>query len=336
MDLELRASKRLIEIGLGELQNLNSCNDFHYLPFQLLASGFERFMKCHICYGHLELQGNYPSFTDLKAAGHNLLDLKQTILERYFQQNSPLLKDDFNYLKSDQDLYTVLEILSEFGKAARYYNLDIVTESNRPPRDVVSEWKAYETNIMDRDKKLVKMFFDAEQLELASQMITRTIIIQLERFVGAIARQFTLGKLGKEAQKHSYVVFEFISLYNDKLGQTDYRKKMTKHNNSDRGSHLRTAMDEDERMNREDFQHKIVTKEDYLKSHSGEWPFLVDSVIIECRQNNWCVVTIEGRDYALHGLAKSRYKLESPEDGGYAILGIGMRDFLDMAFELAK
>lgn len=61
LDEELRTSIRLIELGFGELQNLDMVNDFYFLPFQLLSSGFERLMKCHICLGHHEAHNAYPN-----------------------------------------------------------------------------------------------------------------------------------------------------------------------------------------------------------------------------------------------------------------------------------
>jgi hypothetical protein len=49
---ELENSIKLINLGFGELQNIDQNNDFYYLPFQLISSGFERFMKCYICLGY--------------------------------------------------------------------------------------------------------------------------------------------------------------------------------------------------------------------------------------------------------------------------------------------
>ncbi len=36
---EFETSSKLIKLGLGEFQNLDSGNDFYYLPFQLLSKG---------------------------------------------------------------------------------------------------------------------------------------------------------------------------------------------------------------------------------------------------------------------------------------------------------
>ena len=57
---ELTSASKLIEIGFGELQNLDTTNDFLFIPLQLISSGLERLMKCHICLGHLEKNGKYP------------------------------------------------------------------------------------------------------------------------------------------------------------------------------------------------------------------------------------------------------------------------------------
>jgi hypothetical protein len=333
LETELKASIRLIEIGLGELQNLSYYNKFYHLPFQLLASGFERLMKCHICFGYHEKHISYPSFKELKNAGHDLIELKSSILKEYFQINDiPILQEDYNYLSTDVDINQLLDLLSEFGKAARYYNLDIVTENTKPTRNVEEEWKTYETKIIMANPSLLRKSVSFEETDEAQQIVTRHIIILLERFVGGLARQFTIGGLGKRAQQHSYVVFRYISLYNEKLGMTDYRKGITTYKTKERKSHQRNFIDFLNRKFNSDYKHQKILRTEY----EGEWPFYVDSVIIECRKSIWCIVSIDGRDYSLNGSAKSRFKLENPYEGGVAIPGISMSDFITMALELGK
>jgi len=46
------------------------------------------------------------------------------------------------------------------------------------------------------------------------------------------------------------------------------------------------------------------------------------------------IVTIENKDYALNGAAKSRYKLEDVHEAGMAILGKSVGPFIDMALKL--
>ncbi len=119
---ELDTSCKLIKIGFGEFQNLGSSNDFYYLPFQLLSSGFERLMKCHICLGYYEINDEYPNNRYLKncgGRGHDLIELKKTILSEYFKINNiPILQEDFELLSNDEDLNQLIYLLLEFGKYA--------------------------------------------------------------------------------------------------------------------------------------------------------------------------------------------------------------------------
>ena len=55
---------------------------------------------------------------------------------------------------------------------------------------------------------------------------------------------------------------------------------------------------------------------------------------LECRKKHWCIVTINGYDYALNGAAKRKYKLEDPHEAGMAILGKSIGDFITMALKL--
>ncbi len=49
---------------------------------------------------------------------------------------------------------------------------------------------------------------------------------------------------------------------------------------------------------------------------------------------HWCIVSIDGYDYALNGSAKSRYKLDNPFDAGVAISGKSISEFITMALSL--
>ena len=43
---ELETSRELLKSGFGHLQEIDMGSTFYHLPHQLLASGFERLMKC--------------------------------------------------------------------------------------------------------------------------------------------------------------------------------------------------------------------------------------------------------------------------------------------------
>lgn len=225
---ELEASIKLIELGFGEFQNLDMANDFYHLPFQLISSGFERLMKCHICLGHMEINGEFPNSKIFRfKLGHDLEKIKQHMIENYFKtRDIPALKDDLEYISKDKELNKLIKLLSEFGKSARYYNLDVVTGEKKPSIDVEALWQEFEINLLSKDKELAKKINDPKNLNEVLDVISKIIIIKLERFVRAIARQFTLGKLGKLADQYSPTVFPFLMLM--ELGVTDYKKQITK------------------------------------------------------------------------------------------------------------
>jgi len=332
---ELLTAFKLIVIGFGEFQNLDLANDFYNLPFQLLSSGFERLMKCHICFGYHEKNHSYPSSKYLKKCGgrngHDLDKLKNNILRSYFSIHGvPVLKEDCDFLSNDNDLEKLIYLLSEFGKYARYYNLDVVTSAAKPSIDVKSIWEEYESSIVTSNPELLKKFEDFEFQKEMLDSIQREIIIKLEKFVRAISRQFTIGKLGDKAKQFSSVFYSFINLRDEELGNRDYRKKTTRYKERKRRVHERTILDELSRKFNKSYKHKLINKNEF----KGEWPFYHESVIIECREKHWCVVTIENKDYALNGAAKSRYKLEDVHEAGMAILGKSVGPFIDMVLKL--
>lgn len=330
---ELGTSIRLIKLGFGEYQNLDMANDFYYLPFQLISSGFERLMKCYICLGHIEKVGSFPEpLLFRKKLGHDLLKLKRHITENYFQENSQALSDDLTYIETDEDLEKLIGLLSEFGKFARYYNLNVVTGEVDPGIDVKALWEEYETSYVLGNKVFLEKLTDYETRNEGLDLITQKIIEKLERFTRALSRQFTLGKLGALAQQYSSSVYDFLMLMDSELGNIDYRKNTTRFVQRDHKPHKRTLKDEYNRKRNKDFKSRLITKETY----ACEWPFYAEEVIIECRQKHWCVVTIDNFDYALNGAAKGRYKIEDVHEAGMAILGKSVGPFIDMALKLGE
>jgi hypothetical protein len=237
-----------------------------------------------------------------------------------------------DYIKNDKDLETLIGLLSEFGKFARYYNLNVITGEINPGIDIKAAWEEYETKIVLNDKELLKKLMDFETNKEALLKIKRIIIIKLEIFTRALARQFTLGRLGKLAQQNSPIIYDFLMLRDEQIGNTDYRSNTTRYVQRDHKPHQRTSADDYERKHNKDYKSKLVTKNEF----DGDWPFYADKVIVECRQKHWCVVTIDNYDYALNAAAKGKYKIEDTLEAGMAILGKSITPFIQMALDLGK
>jgi len=324
---ELRTSYRLISLGLGELQCIGMAEDFYHLPFQLLSSGLERLMKCYICLVYEANEGKFPIYEDLKRQfGHDLSKLKTEITEKYFKINDiPALKEDVDFLNKTPLLDKVLHVLSEFGKFARYYNLDVITGNAKAIFSPDSEWENIETDIL----KTIPEFQYASLIEKGDeyyQKINMEIVKIIERFVRAISRQFTLGQHGDKLQQLSIIGSSFRNLSDSELGQKDYRvSSKILQEQKDKWHH---------RKENKILNGRYPARKIHRDNFDGEWPFHSDEVIVECRDGLFCIVNINGYDFALNGAAKSKFGYPYPHGMGLAILGKSVGPFIDMAFKL--
>lgn len=329
---ELETSSKLITLGLGELQNLNGVNDFYFLPFQLLSQGFERFMKSYICIAYKNIHDKYPNHSYIKNLGHDLKSLLIEILENYYVDfKRPQFQEDIKFLKENDDLKELLFIISEFGKKSRYYNFDLITDNKNIPLNTKELWENFENKYLFEDEKLLGKLMNLEQSYEVLGKLNSIIIIAFEKFISALSRQFIFNCLGDKAKGMAVSsFFDFGRLYEKDFGNKDYRKLTTRFKQTPKKIHKRTFIDGFNRKYNSNFKSLKIHKSEF----AGEWPFYVDEIIVECRDEHWCIVTIEGYDYALNGAAKGRYKLENPHDAGMAIIGKSIGDFIKIALEL--
>ncbi len=331
---EFETADRLIKLGFGELQNINNSNSFYFLPFQLLSQGFERLMKAYICVALYEQKGKLPDFNYLKGLGHDLRKLLNEIIHNYYHDyKREQFISDKEFLTINEDFHHLLHIISEFGKHARYYNFDVITDSKKPSINTVEQWQNYENSLLEKlnisYEKVLSL--DSTINNEVYYEISRHIIVIFERFVSSLSRQIIFGKLGLIGkQLTAGSVFDFGLLYEKDFGRTDYRKITTKYSESTKRAHRRTILDDLERSINPNYKSKVIIK----GSYDGDWPFYSDKVIVECRHKHWCIITIDGFDYALNGSAKGRYKLDNPHEAGMAIIGKSLSEFIKIAREL--
>lgn len=327
---ELEASIRLIKLGLGELQNIDDNNNFYFLPFQLLSQGFERLMKVYLCIGHIELKNDNCSLKYIKDAGHDLNKLLQLILKEYFDtHNKPVIIDDKAFLENNEDFAELLNILSDFGRVARYHNIDIITNENYSGISPKARWIAFENRLISNTSECYDKLLSNDGRAEVYGMISRHITIIFEKYLSALGRQFLFNTLGSYGKQLSAQVMDFAMLYPNDFGKVDYRKHTTRYIQRRRKAHKRGVLDFWRRHFNRHYKHKKIYKRDY-----EEWPFVSDSVVIECRHNNWCIVSIDGYDYALNGISKAKYKLETPHEAGTAEIGKSISKFIDLAHKL--
>ncbi len=147
IDDELKTSIKLIEAGFGALQEINFVNDFYFSPFQSLSQGIERLLKVYICVGHFNKYQLYPTYEYMKKLKHDLLLMRDKIINEFFLADRKILIEDLNFLKKNQDLKDLMKILSIFGDSGKYYNLDVITNSEKERIDPKLEWEKLEIKL---------------------------------------------------------------------------------------------------------------------------------------------------------------------------------------------
>jgi len=225
---ELLTAMRLLKIGLRELNRVDGSTDFFHLPILLLASGFERMMKTVICYHHLETVGEFPTRAVFPKGrrGHDLVLLLNQITRDCFSDDYlariPAAKTDIEFLRNDPKLSAIVQILSDFGQSARYYNLNVVLGEQDPGPSPDDEWQKFEMEVLQEDPSWTSRLGDPKQSDAIYDQINRELTVECEKFARALARLFTIGGLGSQAKQTSPHMHHFLFMTDDQLGKTDY------------------------------------------------------------------------------------------------------------------
>lgn len=223
---EVYNSTMLIKKGFAELQQISGSNDFYHPPILLISSGFERLMKCIICFRHLKVDGEYPPMKVLRDAGHSLDVLLQKIIEICNEFGSyddrPATREDLDFIKNNTRLHSIIEILSGFAQGGRYYNLDIVTAGESRFEEPKDKWEELETEIVQEDPELEELMKDPKKSDEMYQRINAILMLYLERFARALSRIFTLGELHPDAGKCYSYIDDFLNIIDGDLGTKKY------------------------------------------------------------------------------------------------------------------
>lgn len=301
------------------------------MPFQLLSQGIERFVKVYICLAYFHAHDAFPPPKEIKNLSHNIDKSFSKIVDNYYPKyQSPQYVLDNEFLRTNTDIRKLLNILSKFGQGARYYNFDLITENYEQLGVSTKEsWEEFENKLLNSEDYTKLMQEDTK--DEVRQKIVSYIVIVFERFISALSRQFVFKGLGQQATQLSVNnFFDFGKLYEKDFGMTDYRSQTQRYQSTPKKAHKRTLYDELQRKANPTYKSKKILKSEF----DGDWPFYAEEVIVECRDNHWCIVTIAGLDYGLSGSAQRRYKLSSPHEAGIAILGKSISGFIKIAQEL--
>jgi hypothetical protein len=137
---EAAFSSRSIGIGLTELRKYDFANKgsfFHALAS--IALGVERLLKLLVMYSHrIENNDSFPTNNELKDKyGHKIIPLRD-----YVRRFSEIRGYTTSWAVHGEDLSKrILNILSDFARFSRYYNLDVLTGLDVKEDEPLVRWE---------------------------------------------------------------------------------------------------------------------------------------------------------------------------------------------------
>lgn len=222
---ETERAVELTDLGIRGLWSLDGTNDRYHLPLQLLSQGIERLLKLTYVLGILEATGRMPSSKELRAEfGHDLMKLVDAVValaddDEDFSSR-PAVADDLAFVRTDDDLRSMLEILSDFGQQGRYHNLETLLHQGSGDRGPSPEeaWQRLEAGILRRHPEWFERRGMPEFTSGWYEVLAGDITSVLQRFLRATCRMWTLGPLGDEGRRLTGTINRFLFLTDDRLG----------------------------------------------------------------------------------------------------------------------
>lgn len=203
LNQEIENDILLIKKGVLELYQSKVPHLDYFLPFFLIAAGVERLLKIILIVDYVQKNNAYPKANSVYkegGEGHDLVKLLDKVIN-IWENSSSLMdrtatKEDFKYLKNDKSFRNLIKALGEFNTHLRYYNLNLITKET--------------TNFYVSKKKLDTVFTKGIKKE--------KLVAQIDRFIRALSRMFTLGDFGEDGKRLSPHLFDFLFLLEEDLG----------------------------------------------------------------------------------------------------------------------
>jgi len=188
---------------------------------QHLASGFERFGKLTYIEAYRYTKHERPGGSVLKRHRHDILGLIDALVGLVEGTSDytirPAVREDLEFIRSDQGLRDLLGVLSHFGQRGRYSRIDGLVAGGGGG-DVESEpsrqWDEIELRLMMSRTDWEEVIATSE----AERAGAREVVGRLQRLARAIARMWTLGALGEGGSVHYGMLAVLLGVRDEQLG----------------------------------------------------------------------------------------------------------------------
>lgn len=220
---ELDQAVLLIDTGLAMLQLSRPYHRKTFVFLTLLASGIERLLKIVLCLRAIEVTGKFLTKKELKRFNHDLAGLVGEVVSQCFTAGyltRPIAQQDFDFLRTDQLMQGIIEVLSDFAKSDRYIFMDGISEPATSHEWPDRRWEELEKLSLDETEYMALLTkLDVEEI---TKCANKKLVAHFERFLRAISRLFVLAELGTEARSKSLAVSHFYMLDDKDLGTKVY------------------------------------------------------------------------------------------------------------------
>lgn len=226
--IEIENSIKFLRNGLAEIQKISAANDFYDPPLMFLSGGLERLFKAMLCLNFKEKNGKLPSYKELMEGrnGHDIEFLKNKIEKVCIPISRPFAQMDYEIITEDEVINSICKSLSEYGKKARYFNLDAILGTEQE-FDAKKEWEEIESTILKEyysKRKFFKILGTIGKLEGIYKKSNELLVSRIELFLRAITRQFIFGNFSSESNTFIFQIESFSGIVDNQIGKTDYRK----------------------------------------------------------------------------------------------------------------
>lgn len=227
---ETETAITLLDEGVERLVAWEGGEDRRFVAMQLLAQGFERFLKVTKAVIQLNTEGTLPTSKQLRTEyGHGLSKLLDDIVAACRQDsdftNRPAIRDDLDYLATDSHWRELVEILSDFGSGGRYHDLNTMLDGPSGALSPLQRLEDLEMDFCRADSSWSRLMqsnaasFQRKWYPALAAKQTET----LQRAARAIARMWTLGPASENGRRLTGIIKRFLFLTDDKLSTPYYR-----------------------------------------------------------------------------------------------------------------
>lgn len=201
---ELDIASSLLFNGFEKLQEMKFEYYTYFVPSLLISNGFERLLKVLILFREHNLNGSFPDEGKWKKLkSHKITELYNNVVESLkncsWHKTKPL-GITFLEFYANGELIRLLEIFEEFANQTRYYNINVVVESNTS-NSPYEQFRAFRESYWS-NPEIQQLGTQPNQDEYFETLHNRWVLI-LKQCTHQLTYAFTMGCFGDDIRSYS-------------------------------------------------------------------------------------------------------------------------------------